>query len=116
MRSPRFTITKNSVNEFIFTVKKPRTIEPTIITAGDTFTAEFIRLSDGVSILKKTLGISSETKAVLTLTVAETQLFESRQGSFADRYYLIPLYKLKLDFHFASIGDVITTIGKVYVK
>jgi hypothetical protein len=55
MGSPRFTITKNSINEFTFTVKKPKTIEAASISAGDTFTAEFIRVADGVSILKKSL-------------------------------------------------------------
>lgn len=113
----KFTITKGLDNNFVFTIKAdgstlPMTIEPT-----DTFTASLVQLSDGSTVLSKSLVVTDALsgKASLTITSAEASSLVTDKGTKTDRYYLRPVYKLVIDCSTVNNGDFIAKVPEVYV-
>ena len=112
-----FTITKGVDNSFTFTIKANGTTLPMEIIGGDTFTATLALLSDGSTVLSKSLTVldALSGQVLLTLTAAETANLISEKGTQTDRYYVRPTYKLLLDCHTTGNGDFLAKVPEVRV-
>lgn len=113
----KFVITKNINNSFVFTIKRNASTLPIEIQPTDTFVAHFRNLSDGEIIFTKALTHldALSGRAVLDLTPADTELFESSRGAPEDRYYLKPLYSLTLECSTDTNGEFLAKVPLIYV-
>lgn len=114
----KFTITKGIDNTFVFTIKADGTTLPMVIDEiNDTFEATLILLSDGSTVLSKTLGVTDAAAGKVLLILYENEVADlvSEKGSQTDRYYVRPTYKLLLDCHTTNNGDFLAKVPEVYV-
>ena len=113
----KFTITKGVDNTFSFTIKADGTTLPLDIDVSDTFNARLLALSDGSVIFSKALVVTDAPsgKVALTITANETSALQPERGTKADRYYLLPTYKLVIDCRTLNNGDFLAKVPEVYV-
>ena len=115
----KFTITKGVDNTFVFTIKADGSTLPMVMTAGDTFDAQLILLSDGSVALAKALVKDADLntgKVSLTITTAEAAALVGEQGPKVDRYYSKPTYRLIIECSTTNNGDFIARVPEVYVS
>lgn len=114
----RFTITRNVNNEFFFTVKANNSLLPMVIEPGDTLDVKLIRLDNNSTVdLNKPLEVvdAANGKTRLLISALEAQGLRSERGERADRYYLIPTYKLIIEANTVNNGVFVAQLGRVYV-
>lgn len=113
------TITKGEDNSFAFTIKQDGTTLPMELTPTDTFTCKVVNNELSTTVLTKQLTLDASLlsgKVHLVITSAETDLLVSERGSKVDRYYLKPVYEIRLICNTTNNGDFIASIKNVYVS
>jgi hypothetical protein len=115
---PRFTLSRNVDNEFIFTVKENGTTTPMVIDPQDTFLLKLVLLEDNETIdFSKYLEVETAIDGRLRFFITKEEVDElvSERGPKPDRYYLKPVYKLYIEANTVVNGVFVATIGQVYV-
>jgi hypothetical protein len=115
----QFTLTRNTTNDFVFTIKENGKTTAMPIAAGDTFTLHLIRLDDNKTIVDLTSNLTVldalNGKLRLYLTELEVNALLSLRGPVEDRYYLKPVYSLIIEANTLVNGVFVARIGNVYV-
>ena len=122
----RFTLTKNTTNEFYIIIKQDASTLPMEIMPEDTFVVKLFNLSD--SSLVTTLDNSVKPdgsvtvydakngKLKITFTESFVNNLRMERGDRADYYYSKPLYRLIIEAQTQNNGDFVATVDKVYVR
>lgn len=115
----RFNITRGVDNTYTFTIKQNGSIFPMVITSGDTFVAKMYSLNPADQlVLTKNLRVvdAEKGKVGMDISAEDTNLLIHKEGTYADRYYTVAVYRLVLECTTVNNGFFIAHIGRVYVK
>jgi hypothetical protein len=117
----KFVISQSFDNEFVITIKQQGSTLPMLLTATDTFEAKLFKLDTNteapidIVVSKGDSADYVEGKLYLTISKEDAATLTVDRGSKADRYYLLPTYRLAIDSHTNNNGNFIAKINTVYV-
>ena len=114
----KFTISKSLPNTFTFVIKQQESTLPMVLDSSDTFTAHLYNLETEEEDTSCTITTNLETpydEGKISVSISNTGSLVSDRGGKADRYYLLPTYKLVIECDTVNNGQFIAKIDKVYV-
>jgi hypothetical protein len=117
----KFIINQAFDNDFVLTIKQQGSTLPMALTASDTFDAKLFKLDTNIEapidiVISKGAPADYGTgKIYLTISSEDAATLAVDRGSKADRYYLLPTYRLVIDSHTTNNGNFIAKIDTVYV-
>lgn len=114
----KFIISKSLPNTYTFVIKQQESTLPMLLDASDTFVGHLYRLDTNEEDTNVVLTITKETpyeNGKVSMEVTNTATLQSDRGDKADRYYLLPTYKLVIECDTVNNGQFIAKVDKVYV-
>lgn len=122
----KFVINKDSINEFIITIKQNDSTLPMVIEPSDTFELKLVELKSNNKIADITMTDNPSVGVISVYDAANGQILVKmydelvdtlnvERGDRADGYYNKATYRLAIDCSTANNGNFVAKVNKVYV-